>query len=57
MLTTYPGEREKLQVFTFKVPREWIEAIERTAEENNTSKSRLARAAFWDYFNKHNIEI
>ena len=57
MLTTYPGEREKLQVFTFKVPREWIEAIERTAKETNTSKSRLARAAFWDYFNKHDIEI
>ena len=57
MLSTYPGEREKLQVFAFKMKREWIEAIERAAKENNTSKSRLARAAFYDFFNKHNIQI
>ena len=57
MLTTYPGEHEKLQIFAFKMKREWIEAVERTAEENNTNKSRIARAAFHDFFTKHNIEI
>jgi len=56
MLTTYPGEHEKLQIFAFKMKREWIEAVERTAAENNTSKSRIARAAFHDFFTKHGIE-
>ena len=57
MMTTYPGEREKLKIFTFKVPGEWIEAIDREAEKENTSRSRIARAAFWEFFNKHDIKI
>ena len=56
MLTTYPGETEKLQVFAVKLKREWIEAIDRAAKENNTSKSRIARAALNDFFIKHGIE-
>ena len=56
MLTSYPGETEKLQVFAVKLKREWIEAIDRAAKENNTSKSRIARAALNDFFIKHGIE-
>ena len=56
----HPGEpepRERMKMYAFKLPPEWLEALELAAKESGTTRSRVARMAFFEYFEKRNIAV
>lgn len=56
-MTVYPGEREKLKTYTFKIPREWVEGLEAHAKKLGTTRSRVSRAALYEYIQKYGVEV